>query len=84
MLYCLLCCTASLPSSNMSRYIFIVRALRPRDGGWVRLFGQFDRMEDAWKLVILMWDLMVRSGDYTTVDVVRTISFVDFGAHHLI
>ena len=31
-----------------------------------------------------MWDLMICSGDYTTVDVVRTISFVDFGAHHLI
>ena len=59
----------------MSRYIFIVRALSPRDGGWVRLFfGEFDCEEDAWKSVILMWDLMVCSGDYTTVDVVRTIS----------
>jgi len=59
----------------MSRYIFIVRALSPRDGGWVRLFfGRYFRMEDGWKSVILMWDLMVGSGDYTTVDVVRTIS----------
>ena len=79
MLYCLLCCTASLPSSSMSRYIFIVRALMsPGDGGWVRFFfwvpREYLRMEDAWKSVISMWDLMVCSGDYTTVDVVRTIS----------
>ena len=75
----------SFASSNMPRYAFIVKALSPRDGGWVRLgsYGAggeggsfyFRTEEQGWHLLCMLWDLMVDSGDYLTVDVERTIVF---------
>ena len=69
----------------MPRYAFIVKALSPRDEGWVRLgsYGAggeggsfyFRTEEQGWHLVCMLWDLMVDSGDYLTVDVERTIVF---------
>ena len=58
----------------MAYYAFVVLALSPRDGGWVRLFGTFPSGEDAWMTVIDFWELLVYNGD-TTVDVRRTIVF---------
>ena len=60
----------------MPRYAFIVKALRPRDGGWVRLGGCYFQTEvDAWQFFCLFFPLMVLSGDYITVVVERTIVF---------
>ena len=76
------CCFAS---SSMPRYAFIVKALSPRDGGWVRLgsYGAggaggpwyFETEEEGWQWIEFLWPLMVLSGDYVTVTVERTIRF---------
>ena len=69
---------ASIACSFNARCRWIVRAFSPRDGGWVRLaLDYFYTEESAWIGVILFWDLMVMAGDYTTVDVKRTIRFLD-------
>ena len=62
-------------SSIMPRYAFIVKALSPRDGGWVRVGGYFKTEEDGWQFYCLFFWLMVLSDDYITVDVQRTIVF---------
>ena len=62
----------------MPRYVFVVRALSPHDGGWVRCFGVFRREEDAWMLITASWGMMVSAGDYQTIEVVRTIRFYSF------
>ena len=69
----------------MPRYAFIVKALSPRDGGWVRMgcYGAggeggsfyFQIEEDGWQYVCMLFPLMVLHGDYTTVTVERTIVF---------
>ena len=76
----------SFASSNMPRYAFIVKALSPRDLGWGRLgsYGAggeggsfyFRTEEQGWHLLcMVLWPLMVDSGDYLTVTVERTIVF---------
>ena len=75
----------SFASSNMPRYAFIVKALSPRDLGWVRLgsYGAggeggsfyFQTEEEGWQFICMLWLLMVHSGDYSTVNVERTIVF---------
>ena len=59
----------------MPCFVFVVRALSPRDGDWVRLFQNFRTEEDAWTAVTIFWLLMTISNDYVTVEVKRTISF---------
>ena len=62
--------------SVMARYIWVVRALSPRDGGWVRCIGKwFKSEEDAWEMVLQFWPLMVNAGNYVTIEVVKTIAF---------
>ena len=57
------------------RYCWVVCALSPRDGGWVRWFEHFREQETAWEAVCWFWDLAVDAGDYDTIKVVRTIKF---------
>ena len=59
----------------MAKFVWVVRALSPRDGGWVRWFGHFRSETDAWLLIEMFWEMMVRAADYTTLKVVKTISF---------
>ena len=59
----------------MPRYVWIVLAFSPRDGGWVRIFEQFNVQRKAWQAVIFFWPVMVLSGDYETMEVKRTIAF---------
>ena len=69
----------------MPRYAFIVKALSPRDEGWVRLgsYGAggeggsfyFQTEGEGWQFLCMLWPLMVDSGDYLTVTVERTIVF---------
>jgi len=63
----------------MARFVWVIKALSPRDGGWVRWacggMGHFETEEDAWRFVIAMWGVAVAAGDYETMDVVRTIAF---------
>ena len=59
----------------MARYVYRLKAFSPRDGGWVLWFRQFRTREAAWVWAIKMWDLAVLSGDYITLDVVRTVAF---------
>jgi len=59
----------------MPRYAFIVKALSPRDGGWVRLGGYFPTELDGWQFFRAIFPLIVLSGDYTAVKVERTIVF---------
>ena len=59
----------------MPRYAWVIVALSPRDGGWVRFGNQCRSEELGWKAVEFLWDLMVLAGDYVTVDVKKTISF---------
>lgn len=59
----------------MPRYAFIVKALSPRDMGWVHLGGYFRSEEDGWQFYCLFFPMMVMSGDYVTVTVERTIVF---------
>jgi len=66
---------AAFASSSMPRYAFIVKALSPRDGGWVRLGGYYQTEEDGWQFYCLFFPLMVSSCDYTAVTVERTIVF---------
>ena len=74
-----MCCmcfgVAAVASSSMPRYTFIVKALSPRDGGWVRVHGHFDNAEDAWGFIVAIWPLIADSSDYVAVKVVRTIAF---------
>ena len=63
----------------MPHYAFIVKALSPRDGGWVRWHGYWHKEEDAWNFVRLLSPLIVLSGDYVTIDVQRTIVFGEGG-----
>ena len=59
----------------MAHFVWVVRVLSPRDGGWVRMFRYFPSEELAWSCVQAFWRLLVLSGDYITVDVVKTIAF---------
>ena len=59
----------------MPKYVWCIRALSPRDGGWVRLHGHFPSEDLAWQWVIFQWPLMVLANDYVTVDVFKTIKF---------
>ena len=60
----------------MARYVFIVIADSPRDGGRARVFpGHFRTERRAWVAVQVFWLLFVEAGDYGTIDVVRTIAF---------
>jgi hypothetical protein len=67
--------SAPVAVGSMPRYIFVVLAYIPRDGGWVRHFGRFRSAEEAWRCIILFWDLTVLAGDVWTYDVVRTVAF---------
>ena len=59
----------------MARFVWVVRALSPRDGGWVRCLAKmFLSEEDAWKMVLIVWEFMVNAGDYVTIEVVKTIA----------
>ncbi len=57
----------------MPHFAYVVRALSPRDGGWVRWSGYHKSEEQAWKIIILLWDMRVMAGDYTTLEVKKTI-----------
>ena len=57
------------------RFVYVVRALSPRDGGWVRWTGHWKDEEAAWTFVTLTWPLLVLADDYVTVEVVKTIAF---------
>ena len=70
-----LVCTCGITHRPMACYVFVVIAESPRDGGHVRLFGHFKNERSAWTAVQMFWPLIVEAGDYTTIDVVRTISF---------
>ncbi len=59
----------------MARYVWIVRAFSPRDGGWVRVFGSFRSEQLAWNAIEFFWEMIVESGDYESLEVKRTISF---------
>ena len=58
----------------MARYVFIVKALSPRDG-WVRLDGYFLTKDLGWEFYCWFYHLLVLSGDYVAVAVERTIVF---------
>ena len=68
-------------SSSMPAYVWIIRALSPRDGGWVRVLWPLPdarhspREDMCWTMICFFWDMMVMAGDYVTVDVKRTIAF---------
>ena len=55
----------------MARYVWIIKAFSPRDGGWVRLFDHYPSEQQSWCLVEAFWDLTVAHGDFVTIDVVR-------------
>ena len=59
----------------MPAIVYVLRALSPRDGGWVRLGGNHCSEKRAWKFVEVMWPLLVLHEDYVTIEVVRTITF---------
>ena len=59
----------------MAKYVFVVYAVSPRDGGRVQLFRHFKTEKAAWEAIEIFWDMMVAAGDYTTIDVKRTIAF---------
>ena len=60
----------------MPRSAFIVKALSPRDGGWVRLGGYNQTEEDGWQFYCLFFPLILPPhGHYITVTVERTIVF---------
>lgn len=64
----------------MPRFVWVIRAFSPRDGGWIHFqgvqpLGHYDSEFDAWTCCELFWGLMVLSGDYVTLDVVKTIAF---------
>jgi len=58
----------------MPRYAFIVKALSPHDGGWVRLGGYYQNEENAWQFYFQKID-MISSCDFTAITVERTIVF---------
>jgi hypothetical protein len=58
-----------------SHYVWVVRAFSRREG-WVRLFNQFPDSETAWTAVVFFWNMMVLAGDYSTIEAIRTISFI--------
>ena len=58
-----------------ARYRFIVLANSARDGGWVRLFSQFTKSEDAEEATRLFMPLIRHSGDIVDIKVTRTIVF---------
>ena len=62
---------ASLPSE--SRYRFVLYALSPRDGGWMRWGGwdSFQTKADCWDFVFLMRPLWEEADDYWGFKVVR-------------
>ena len=63
----------------MARYIWVVRALSPRDGGWVRCLAKmFLSEEEAWTMVLAFWEPMVNARDYVTIEVVKTIAFREY------
>ena len=59
----------------MARFAWVIKALSPRDGGWVHVFGDFKNEEMAWTAIQMFCDLMVAAGDYVTINVVKTIRF---------
>jgi hypothetical protein len=59
----------------MARYVFVVRALSPRDGGWVRIGGHCPSERLALEFIELFWGLLVDHGDFVAVEIVRTIAF---------
>ena len=61
------------------RFVYVVRAFSPRDGGWVRHGNHWKDEEAAWTFVTLMWPLLVLADDYVTVEVVKTIAFSQVG-----
>ena len=61
--------------AQMARYVWVVRALSPRDGGWVRMGEYFPTEQAGWEYIELFWVMFVLAGDYITLDVVRTIRF---------
>ena len=67
----------ALAVSKMARYVFVVRALSPLHGGWVRVFPCHFRTEDeAFQAAVgHYWRITILFEDYVTVDLVRTISF---------
>ena len=58
-----------------ARYRYVVLADSPRDGGWVRVFGYFKNVESAEEAIGLFMPLMVLSGDYRRLRIVKTIVF---------
>ena len=59
----------------MVRFVWIVLAYSPRDGGWVRMGEHLPSRETAWQFVVLMWEFIILARDYDTVDVKKTIAF---------
>ena len=58
-----------------ARYRYIVFALSPRDGGWVRVFQPFKSENDALTAVELLLPLIQLSDDYDDIQIVKTIVF---------
>ena len=67
----------------MAEYVFVVYAVSPRDGGLVRFFRYFKTEKSAWEAIVLIWDMMVAAGDYSSIDVKRTIAFRCRSRHSL-
>ena len=55
----------------MAKYVYVVYAESPRDGGFVRIFGHFQVEKLAWEAV----EFVEWTGDYIGVEVRRTIAF---------
>jgi hypothetical protein len=52
-----------------------VYAFSPRDGGWVQLSIGGRTEEQAWQAALMLWDLLVLTGDYVSIDAKGTIRF---------
>ena len=63
----------------MARYVWVIFALCPRDGGWVRMapFGReyWPSLPVALLVMQEFWPMMVMAGDYAGWHVVKTIAF---------
>jgi len=59
----------------MAKYVWIVQAFSPRDGGWVRVFNQFPSEKRAWETIGWFWPMFVDAGDYESLEVKGTVSF---------
>ena len=58
-----------------ARYRYVVVADSPRDGGWVRVFWHYKNIESAEEAIVRFMPLMVRSGDYRRLRIVKRLFF---------